>query len=123
MPWVTGKKEYLDLASSSCRYPRPQSSGVCQANKKVVDQTEAVGHARAAYMYTRTLADIAALTGNEAYLHAIDAIWNDVVEESSTLPVALSATGNGEAFGAPYQLPNMSAYAESLCSHCQRILE
>lgn len=110
---VTGEKKYLDLAKFFLDIRGPKGSEYSQSNKKVVDQSEAVGHAvRATYMYTG-MADIAALTGNEAYLKAIDAIWHDVVERKLYITGGIGATGNGEAFGAPYQLPNMSAYAET----------
>lgn len=113
---VTGKKEYLDLAKFflDVRGPgSPNSQQYNQADKKVVDQHEAVGHAvRAAYMYT-AMADVAALTGNQDYLHAIDDIWHDVVYRKLYITGGIGATGAGEAFGDAYDLPNMSAYAET----------
>lgn len=113
---VTGKKEYLDLAKFflDVRGPGKQYSGnYNQSYKKVVDQREAVGHAvRATYMYTG-MADVAALTGNEEYLTAIDHLWHDVVERKLYITGGIGATGAGEAFGKEYELPNMSAYAET----------
>ena len=45
-----------------------------QAHERVIDQTEPVGHAvRATYMYSG-MADVAALTGDPSYIHAIDTI-------------------------------------------------
>jgi DUF1680 family protein len=79
----------------------------------VVEQTEAVGHAvRAAYLYSG-VADVAALTGDPAYLKAIDAIWNDVVGKKLYITGGIGASGAGEAFGGPYVLPNMTAYCET----------
>jgi uncharacterized protein len=113
---ITGKKEYLDLAKFflDVRGPGKQFSGEYnQSYKKVTDQHEAVGHAvRATYMYTG-MADVAALTGNKQYLNAIDDIWHDVVEKKLYITGGIGATGAGEAFGKPYELPNMSAYAET----------
>ncbi|SEO43681.1 glycoside hydrolase family 127 protein [Mucilaginibacter sp. OK283] len=110
---VTGKKEYLDLAKFFLDVRGPKGESYNQANKKVVDQHEAEGHAvRAAYMYTG-MADIAALTGDTKYLSAIDDIWGDVVNKKLYITGGIGATGNGEAFGEAYQLPNMSAYAET----------
>lgn len=113
---VTGKKEYLDLAKFflDVRGPgTPYSQQYSQSDKKVTDQHEAVGHAvRAAYMYT-AMADVAALTGNQQYLSAIDDIWHDVVYHKLYITGGIGATGNGEAFGDAYDLPNMSAYAET----------
>jgi DUF1680 family protein len=113
---VTGKKEYLDLAKFflDVRGPgKPNSGEYNQSYKKVTDQHEAVGHAvRATYMYTG-MADVAALTGDQKYLHAIDDIWDDVVDKKLYITGGIGATGNGEAFGKEYELPNMSAYAET----------
>ena len=116
---VTGKQEYLELAKFFLDLrgtPGHLNHEYSQAYKKVVDQHEAVGHAvRAAYMYTG-MADVAALTANKAYLSAIDDIWNDVVEKKIYLTGGIGATGAGEAFGKAYDLPNMSAYAETCAS-------
>jgi DUF1680 family protein len=110
---VTGNKKYLDLAKFFLDVRGPKGDTYNQADKRVVDQHEAEGHAvRAAYMYTG-MADVAALTGNEQYLHAIDDIWNDVVYKKLYVTGGIGATNAGEAFGDPYQLPNMSAYAET----------
>ncbi|WP_167443301.1 glycoside hydrolase family 127 protein [Mucilaginibacter endophyticus] len=110
---VTGNKQYLDLAKFFLDVRGPKGDAYNQADKKVVDQHEAEGHAvRAAYMYTG-MADIAALTGNTSYLTAIDDIWSDVVTKKLYITGGIGATGAGEAFGDAYQLPNMSAYAET----------
>lgn len=110
---VSGKKAYLDLAKFFLDTRGPNGDAYNQANKKVVDQTEAVGHAvRAAYMYTG-MADVAAVTGDKRYLNAIDHIWTDVADKKIYITGGIGATGNGEAFGEAYDLPNMSAYAET----------
>jgi len=110
---VTGNKQYLDLAKFFLDVRGPKGDAYNQADKKVVDQDEAEGHAvRAAYMYTG-MADVAALTGDEKYLGAIDKIWDNVVTKKLYITGGIGATGNGEAFGDNYQLPNMSAYAET----------
>lgn len=110
---VTGEKKYLDLAKFFLDIRGPKGDAYNQADKRVADQHEAEGHAvRAAYMYTG-MADVAALTGDEAYLKAIDDIWSDVVNKKLYVTGGIGATGNGEAFGDAYDLPNMSAYAET----------
>ncbi|NCI46791.1 glycoside hydrolase family 127 protein [Sediminibacterium soli] len=116
---VTGKKEYLDLAKYFLDIRgngQVKGSQYSQSHKPVTDQHEAVGHAvRAAYMYTG-MADVAALTGDASYIRAIDDIWSDVVTKKLYLTGGIGATGAGEAFGAAYELPNMSAYAETCAS-------
>jgi len=113
---ITGEKKYLDLAKFFLDVRGPKGDSYNQADKKVVDQHEAEGHAvRATYMYSG-MADVAALTGDTAYLHAIDAIWEDVVDKKIYITGGIGATNNGEAFGDAYDLPNMSAYAETCAS-------
>lgn len=109
---VTGNEKYLNLAKwfLDCR---GGSGEYWQANKPVVQQTEAVGHAvRASYMYSG-MADVAALTGDDSYLKAIDTIWDDVVDKKLYITGGIGATASGEAFGKAYDLPNMSAYCET----------
>jgi DUF1680 family protein len=116
---VTGKKEYLDLAKFFLDVRgdgKIKGSQYSQSHKPVTSQHEAVGHAvRAAYMYTG-MADVAALTGDTSYIHAIDDIWKDVVSHKLYLTGGIGAMGAGEAFGNAYVLPNMSAYAETCAS-------
>ena len=67
---------------------------------------EAVGHAvRAAYLYSG-MADVAALTGDEAYLRAIDRLWENVVFKKTLPDRGIGASHGGEAFGTNYELPN-----------------
>lgn len=111
---VTGKKEYLDLAKFFLDLKGNGYSGeYSQTHKPVIEQDEAVGHAvRATYMYSG-MADVAALTGNQDYLRAIDKIWDNVVSKKLYITGGIGATGHGEAFGKNYELPNMSAYCET----------
>jgi len=110
---ITGNQKYLDLAKFFLDVRGPKGDAYNQANAKVIDQRTAVGHAvRATYMYTG-MADVAALTGDQNYLNAIDKIWEDVVYKKLYITGGIGATGAGEAFGEAYQLPNMSAYAET----------
>lgn len=115
---VTGKEQYLALSKFMLDVRGPDGDRGAgrtynQSQAKVIDQTEAVGHAvRASYMYSG-MADVAAMTGDLSYLHAIDAIWNDVVGKKLYITGGIGASGAGEAFGDGYELPNMSAYCET----------
>lgn len=78
---VTGQQKYLDQAKFFLdqRGHTSRTDEYSQAHKPVTEQDEAVGHAvRAAYMYAG-MADVAALTGDSAYIHAIDRIWDNIV--------------------------------------------
>ena len=112
---VTGDKKYLDEAKFLLDY-RGKTTIVheySQAHKPVIEQDEAVGHAvRAAYMYSG-MADVAALTGDSAYIRAIDRIWENIVGKKMYITGGIGSTSSGEAFGKNYELPNMSAYCET----------
>jgi uncharacterized protein len=118
---MTGNEKYLTLAKFMLDERGPDSGGKTnprgltynQAQQRVIDQTEAVGHAvRATYMYSG-MADVAAMTGDQSYVKAVDAIWNDVVSKKLYITGGIGSTGGGEAFGKPYELPNMTAYNET----------
>jgi DUF1680 family protein len=112
---ITGEKKYLDEAKFLLDY-RGKTTIVhdySQAHKPVIEQDEAVGHAvRAAYMYSG-MADVAALTGDKAYIQAIDRIWENIVGKKMYITGGIGSTSSGEAFGRNYELPNMSAYCET----------
>jgi DUF1680 family protein len=121
---VTGEERYLTLAKFMLdeRGPNPgektnpRGLRYNQAQQRVVEQTEPVGHAvRATYMYSG-MADVAAATGDASYTKAIDAIWQNTVGQKLYITGGIGASGAGEAFGGPYELPNMTAYNETCAS-------
>src|SRR5690606_20889659 len=82
---VTGNEKYLELAKlfldrrgrGLTDYEKPEDAQYSQDHKPVTEQEEAVGHAvRATYMYS-AMADIAAITGDQAYLAAVDRLWDN----------------------------------------------
>lgn len=124
---VTGDEKYLDEAKffldqrgrKGNRGPDGKGglySLYSQDHKPVTEQTRALGHSvRAAYLYTG-MADVAALTGDASYVHAIDTIWGDVVDTKLYITGGIGAAGGHEGFGGPYELPNMTAYCETCAS-------
>ncbi|MEO5685333.1 MAG: glycoside hydrolase family 127 protein [Chitinophagaceae bacterium] len=122
---LTGKKEYLATAKFFIeerghytgydpKSKDPWKSGsYWQDEKPVVLQDEAVGHAvRAGYLYA-AVADVAALTGDDSLLHAIDKIWENMVSKKLYVQGSIGAKGDGERFGGNYELPNETAYNET----------
>jgi len=90
-----------------------------QDNIPVIDQTEAEGHAvRAGYLYA-AMADVAALTGDTLLLHAVDKIWENVVDKKMYVQGGVGAIGDGERFGENYELPNATAYNETCAAIAQ----
>jgi uncharacterized protein len=115
---VTGKEDYLRLARFFLDQ-RGNAKGHAlygpynQDHLPVIEQSTAVGHAvRAAYLYSG-MADVAALTGAEGYVAAIDRIWGDVVTSKLYVTGGIGATHEGESLGDHYELPNRTAYAET----------
>jgi DUF1680 family protein len=87
-----------------------------QDHLRVIEQREAVGHAvRAGYMYAG-MVDIAAIENDASYRQAVEQIWDDVVSRKLYLTGAVGARHQGEAFGAPFELPNRTAYGETCAS-------
>ena len=112
---VTGEKKYLDEAKYMLDYRGKTKIHdiYSQSDKPITKQKEAWGHAvRAGYMYAG-IADVAALTQDSDYIRTIDAIWNNIVSKKYYITGGVGARHAGEAFGADYELPNMTAYNET----------
>lgn len=113
---ATGDDRYLRLAKFFLDVRGPGGEEYCQAHEKVVNQTEAVGHAvRAVYMYSG-MADVAAITRDTSYIKAIDTIWEDIVRRKIYITGGIGASGGNEGFNGAYNLPNSSAYCETCAS-------
>ena len=131
---LTNKQEYLDLAEflidergpgpdpkAPIQFPNgeranPRGLDYNQAHKKVVDQDEPVGHAvRAMYMYAG-MADVAALKNDAAIRTASLRLWDNLLKSKMYLTGGIGAAGGHEGFGAPYDLPNATAYNETCAS-------
>ncbi len=84
-----------------------------QDHISVVKQDQAVGHAvRAVYLYAG-MADVAAIFHDQAYLAAVNNIWENMVSKKMYLTGGIGARHSGEAFGENYELPNLTAYNET----------
>lgn len=117
----TGKQKYLDEARYflDLRGKTGTHDIYTQSDKPILEQNEAWGHAvRAGYMYAG-MADVAALTGDTAYIHTIDKIWRNIVERKYYITGGVGARHAGEAFGSDYELPNLTAYNETCAAIAQ----
>jgi DUF1680 family protein len=112
---VTGEKRYLDLAQFFLDV-RGYGDIYMQNHQKAKDQREIAGHAvRACYMYA-AMADVTALKGTDAYMPALNAIWDDVVGKKMYVTGGIGSSGSNEGFSEAYDLPNYSAYCETCAS-------
>ena len=115
---ITGKKEYLELAkyfldNRGVESDRKSFGPYSQDHIPVIQQDEVVGHAvRAVYMYAG-MTDIAELYQDQDYFHAVEALWSNMVNKKMYITGGIGARHDGESFGDNYELPNLTAYAET----------
>ena len=130
---ATGEAKYLELAKfflderghangrelmSAFGIP-----GYMQDHLPVIEQREAVGHAvRATYMYS-AMADVAALTGDQDYIEAIQGIGDNVVQKKLALHGGIGAEHHGEAFGGKLRAAQSDLLQRDLRVHRQHLLE
>ena len=123
----TRDARFLDLARfllderGKDDYPRTGEYALdrtyAQDHLPVVQQAEAVGHAvRATYLYI-PLVELASLTGRADYRRAADRIWEDATFRKTYVTGAIGSIRFHEQFGAPYELPNLSAWNETCASY------
>jgi len=117
---LTGKEKYLKLSEFFLDIRGDQSKRTdkiqgtyFQDHKPVRDQDEVVGHAvRAMYLYAG-MTDVAAHTGDEGLIRAVDKLWDSVVHKKMYITGGIGARHEGEAFGDDYEMPNDTAYCET----------
>ncbi|MBB4800741.1 DUF1680 family protein [Flavobacterium nitrogenifigens] len=115
---ITGKKEYLNLAKYYLdNRGNPNNHKLygeyAQDHMPILEQKEAVGHAvRAVYMYAG-MTDIAALMKDKGYENAVNNLWENMVNKKMYITGGIGSRHDGEAFGANYELPNLTAYNET----------
>lgn len=74
------------------------------------------GHAvRAMYMFTG-MADLASITKDTAYVHALDRLWDDVIYTKMYATGGIGSSRKNEGFTEDYDLPNAEAYCETCAS-------
>ncbi len=115
---VTGEQRYLDLAEAFLNargnpLGRRLFGEYSQDHLPVAEQSEAVGHSvRAVYQYSG-MADVAALTGNDGFLQALQQLWENTTGSKQYVTGGIGSSGGNEGFGPPYDLPNLTAYSET----------
>ena len=102
-------KHYLDIRGLPNSVNRSRHN---QSYKPVLEQSEAVGHAVNCVSLMVSLCDVGVLTGLNEYFDTAQRMWQDTVSRKMYITGGVGSTGN-EGFGAPYSLPNISAYAET----------
>ena len=107
---ATGSYDKVDLYTDSTG---AYDGSYSQDHLPVREQTEAVGHAVKAMFLYAGMTDVALETGDESLIEAVQRLWTDMTTTRMYVTGGIGARAKGEAFGAQYELPNESAYAES----------
>ncbi len=115
---VTGDEKYLKMAKYFVEETGRGTDGhrlseYSQDHKPILEQDEIVGHAvRAGYLYSG-VADVASLTRDTAYLHALTRIWDNMASKKLYITGGIGSRAQGEGFGPNYELNNHTAYCET----------
>ena len=136
---TTKDKKYLKLAekfiNNRGKYKvedTPQTAGypigdMVQERTPLRKSTEAVGHAVLALYYYAGAADVAAETGEQELIDALDRLWDNVTEKKMYVTGAVGQTHYGastnrdkieEGFIDEYMMPNSTAYNETCANIC-----
>ncbi len=115
---ATGDKKYLTMAKYFVEETGRGTDGhrlneYSQDHMPILKQAEIKGHAvRAGYLYSG-VADVAALTGDTAYFHALTRIWDNMASKKLYITGGIGSRAQGEGFGPDYELHNHTAYCET----------
>ena len=122
---ATGEKKYLDFSEwlldergkgLGANNGEPWDAAYHQDDKPVREMTGIAGHAvRAMYLYCG-MADVAAYTGDQGYIDALNRLWDDVVLRNMYITGGIGQSAHNEGFTEDYSLPNLTAYCETCAS-------
>ena len=115
---ITGDKRYLNLAQyilagdDRIQVPR-QTSIYLFSGTPFIERTQVEGHAVRALYACCGAADYYLEAGDAAYWKTLNTLWDDMVGAKMYITGGVGSRAQGESFGAAYDLPNVSAYAET----------
>lgn len=125
---ITDEKRYLELSKWLLEERgRGHGSGgiwdnqqwgpsYCQDDAPVKEMRSISGHAvRAMYLYSG-MADVAAETDDSEYVHALQRLWESVVQRNMYITGGIGSSKENEGFTGDYDLPNDTAYCETCAS-------
>lgn len=100
---VTGNSNYLQMAKYFVEETGRGTDGhtlneYSQDHQPILQQDEIVGHAvRAGYLYSG-VADVASLTKDTAYFHALTRIWDNMASRKLYITGGIGSRAQGEGF-------------------------
>lgn len=118
---VTQERSYLELAQ--CFIDRrgqqrmgrkgPFEPNYYQDHVPVRQADAVTGHAVRQLYLTTGVADVYLERGEQSLRDALERLWQDMVTTKLYITGGVGARHDGEAFGAPYELPSDEAYCET----------
>ena len=87
-----------------------------QAAEPPAEQTRAMGHAVRDMYLCAAMTDYAEETGNQKFINACKAIWDNMVNRQMYITGGIGASGFRERFTTDYDLPNNTNYCETCAS-------
>ena len=112
----TGERKYLEMAQFFIdRRGRGVIGGnpVLQDHKPFRELDEPVGHAVRMMYLCCGATDVLMETGDQSLWPALERIWHRLTERRMYVTGGVGARHAGEAFGADFELPSSTAYAET----------
>ncbi|GIX06743.1 MAG: hypothetical protein KatS3mg115_1146 [Candidatus Poribacteria bacterium] len=112
----TGEERYLRLAQFFIDRRGHRTIGgheYHQDHRPFRELREVVGHAVRALYLNAGATDLYLETGDETLMAPLEQMWANMVQRRMYITGGVGARYAGEAFGADYELPNATAYAET----------
>jgi DUF1680 family protein len=115
---TTGDRRYLDLAGYLLKSdPRLKISDrdlvYLFTGKPFTSRTQMEGHSVRATYATSGATDYVLETGDAEFRSTLENLWRDMTGRKMYITGGIGSRAQGEAFGEPYELPNLLAYTES----------
>ena len=115
---TTGRRQYVELAGYILHGDErskiaPERIVYMFCGAPFTSRTKLEGHAVRAMYACCGATDYYLETGDSAYWKTLNALWEDLTRRQMYITGGVGARAQGEAFGAPYELPNAQAYGES----------
>jgi uncharacterized protein len=115
---ITGDKRHVELAGyilgGDDRIKVPKQANIYLfSGTPFTERTQIEGHAVRAMYACCGATDYYLETGDPAYWKTLNVLWNSMAGSKMYVTGGIGARAQGESFGAAYDLPNASAYAET----------
>ena len=113
---LTGKRKYLELSEF---FIDNRGKGLIGGSPYYIDHEpfrelkEIVGHAVRSVYLNCGAADVYMETGDEKLLETLLRLWYNMTERKMYVTGGIGSLYTGESFGKDYELPNVTAYAET----------